>query len=370
MFAPPCPLRASRGVVRTAWLVFGLVLTSTLSAQVAPQSRAEEMPVVLSVFEVAADKDVGYQAGNTTPGSRLNTSLKDTAAAVMVFTPEFLSDFGANSLSDIVGYSPNMQVDMLDTSADANPRFLGGSDMKDTRIRVRGLSASTAPDFFETSIAIDNYNTERFELSSGPNSILFGFGAPGGLVNIMTKRAQFFKTQSSVKVQVGEFDFSRFELDHNRVIVKDKLALRLNGLQQFGGGWRKFEYNDSSRGALSLRAAPWKNTQLTANYENGQMNASVTRPINAYDAIALWKNRGAVTKADSAWTTADRENGIDRVTAVRTVDVTNADGSTPFVLTTSDVAIFRILESIYENNNIVATDRAGLTLLPVSQMPF
>lgn len=45
-------------------------------------------------------------------------------------------------------------------------------------------------DFFEAGIAIDNYNTERFELSSGPNSILFGFGSPGGRVNIMTKRAR------------------------------------------------------------------------------------------------------------------------------------------------------------------------------------
>jgi outer membrane receptor protein involved in Fe transport len=123
-------------------------------------------------------------------GSRLNSSLKDTAAAVMVFTPEFLSDFGATSLADIIGYAPNMQVDMLDASADASTSFLGGSDLRDTRIRVRGLSASTAVDFFETGIAVDTYNTERLELSGGPNSILFGFGSPGGLVNIMTKRAQ------------------------------------------------------------------------------------------------------------------------------------------------------------------------------------
>ena len=115
-----------------------------------PRTPTPAEVTVLSPFEVTGEKDVGYQAGNTMSGSRLNSSLKDTAAAVMVFTPEFLSDFGATSLADIIGYAPNMQVDMLDASADASTSFLGGSDLRDPRIRVRGLSASTAVDFFET----------------------------------------------------------------------------------------------------------------------------------------------------------------------------------------------------------------------------
>ena len=108
----------------------------------------------------------------------------------MVFTPEFLSDFGANGLAEMTAYSPNLSVDMLETSSDANPTFISGSDRIDTRIVVRGLQASVSMDFFEAGFAVDNYNSERVELASGPNSILFGFGSPGGLVNVMTKRAQ------------------------------------------------------------------------------------------------------------------------------------------------------------------------------------
>ena len=36
--------------------------------------------VQLSPFEVRADDDAGYQAANTTAGSRLNSKLKDTPA--------------------------------------------------------------------------------------------------------------------------------------------------------------------------------------------------------------------------------------------------------------------------------------------------
>jgi outer membrane receptor protein involved in Fe transport len=351
------------------------LLSFPLSAQVAPSgsnsaAAGTQAPVQLSVFEVTADQDVGYQAGNTTSGSRLNTSLKDTAAAVMVFTPEFLSDFNSNSLEDIIGYSPNMQIDMLDTSADASPQFIGGSDLFDTRIRVRGLSASTALDFFETSIAIDTYNTERLELSSGPNSILFGFGQSGGLVNIMTKSAQLNRNRTAIRAQFGQWNFSRYEVDHNQIIIKDKLAVRLNGLQQWGGGWREPEYNDSSRGAISVRATPWRQTTLTAGYENGEMNGSVARPLNAFDNIALWQASGSPTKADAAWTAADRALGLNRRTAVRHTYYTGADGAEPFVLSTSNVANFRILESTFENNNIPADDRAGLTLTPREQFPF
>ena len=163
---------------------------------------------------------------------------------MVVFTPEFLSDFGANSLADLVGYAPNMQVDMLDASADAGTSFLGGSDLRDTRIRVRGLSASTALDFFETGIAVDTYNTERLELAGGPNSILFGFGSPGGLVNLMTKRAQAARDRTSLRVQAGEFRHRRFELDHNQVIRPGRVALRFNALRQDSGGWRRWDYAD------------------------------------------------------------------------------------------------------------------------------
>ena len=125
---------------------FAFLLAAALAGmaqgQVAPavsKTVAASEPVTLSVFEVRSDKDVGYQGGNTLSGSRLDSSLRDTAASVMVFTPEFISDFGANGLAEMTAYSPNLSVDMLETSSAANPVFIGGSDLVDTRIVVRGL---------------------------------------------------------------------------------------------------------------------------------------------------------------------------------------------------------------------------------------
>jgi hypothetical protein len=46
-----------------------------------PTTAAGEAPVALSPFEVRPEDDSGYQAANTTSGSRLNAKLKDTPAA-------------------------------------------------------------------------------------------------------------------------------------------------------------------------------------------------------------------------------------------------------------------------------------------------
>jgi iron complex outermembrane recepter protein len=65
-------------------------------------------PVELSPFEVRADNDVGYQAANTTSGSRLNSRLKDTPASVSAFTPEFLSDIAATNLEEMLAHATNV----------------------------------------------------------------------------------------------------------------------------------------------------------------------------------------------------------------------------------------------------------------------
>jgi hypothetical protein len=186
----------------------------------------------------------------------------------------------------------------------------------------------------------------------------------------MTKSAQLNRNRTAMRAQFGEWNFARYEFDHNQILIKDKFAVRLNGLQQWSDGWRKHEFRDSSRGAISVRVTPWRKTTLTAGYENGEMNASVARPLNAFDNLALWQASGAPAKAGAAWTTADRALGINRRTTVRNTYVTGTDGGEPFVLTTSNVLNFRLLESTYENNNIAAIDRAGLTLTPREQFPF
>ena len=121
---------------------------------------------------------------------------------------------------------------------------------------------------------------------------------------------------------------------------------------------------------MSLRVNPWKNTTVIANYENGQMKSHVTRPLNAFDALALWQASGSATMNDAAYTTASRAIGINRNTAVRNIYITSGSGAVPFVVTTRNAANFRLLESTYEDLNIPADARAGLSMVPAAQIPY
>ncbi len=306
--------RSNRGPCRSLFTLAAAFATLNAWDIAAQTSPVKEAPVVeLSPFQVTADKDVGYQGGNTTSGSRLNTSLKDTAAAVTVFTPEFLSDFGSNSLEDIIGYAPNMEKEMNQYSATPDTSFLGGSDRRETTIRIRGLAASSAMDFFSTGITMDTYNTERIEQSNGPNSILFGFGSPGGLVNINTKRAQVNRNRTSTRLQVGENDFYRAEIDHNQVLIPNRLGFRINALWQDAKSWRKYNFEKNKRIAASLRFTPWAKTSLVVNYEAGTLRSSVDRSYNGFDGLSLYEASGAPQKSDAQYVAAtDRPLGINR----------------------------------------------------------
>lgn len=116
-----------------------------------PTAATGAAPVELSPFLVDATRDIGYQAGNTTSGSRLNTSLRDTAATLQVFTPEFLQDLGANSLAEVLAYGTSVQPDLGDTSPESLElrQALGEGQLVGRRVEHQAPAAGEVRDQLE-----------------------------------------------------------------------------------------------------------------------------------------------------------------------------------------------------------------------------
>ncbi|MDP3072771.1 MAG: TonB-dependent receptor [Opitutaceae bacterium] len=270
------------------------VSLAPLPAQIAPAllppkpAEKDEIAVQLSPFEVRAADDVGYQAGNTTSGSRLNSRLKDTPAAVSPFTPEFLSHIAATNLQEMLGYATNVEGEFEDSTNGFNNPPGRDSTGNDFRFRVRGVAGSSSVNYVQSAVPVDLFNVERAELASGPNSILFGLGAPGGTVALGGKRAQVNRTRTSLKTMQGSWNYHRYEADLNRVLVPRKLGVRLLGLYQDSEGWRKWTVNDQKRLAGSVTYQPFAQTQVRASYGGGQAVNSVNVPWNATDSITTW----------------------------------------------------------------------------------
>jgi iron complex outermembrane recepter protein len=290
------PFQPWRSVFAVAATVAAGAVAALAQTVATPPPRVAVDPgqatVELSPFEVKADSDVGYQAGNTVSGSRLNSSLKDTPASISPFTPEFLSDIAATNLEEMLGYATNVELDVEDATAGFNNPPGRDATGNDYQFRMRGMAAGAARDFVDSSVPTDLYNVERAEATSGPNSILFGLGSAGGTVALTGKRAQLNRTRTSVKAQYGSWDFQRFELDSNYVLLPKKLSLRVLGLYQDAEGWRKWTLNEQRRITAAATYQPFRRTTVRASYEKGDSTNNLTIGLNATDQFTNWNAQG------------------------------------------------------------------------------
>ncbi|MES2692818.1 MAG: hypothetical protein V4773_05040, partial [Verrucomicrobiota bacterium] len=156
------------------------------------------------------------------------------------------------------------------------------------------------------------------EDTRGPNSILFGVGAPGGLLNQTSKVAVTHGNSANIRYGFGSWDRSRVELDANRVLIKDKLAVSVAAVDQEAGGWRQFDFQDKERVFGSVTYRPIRTLTLQAMAETGRDQSAVMKTLPPGDEVLAWyDNRAArgvsavtVTPVNAAPTAAMVAMGI------------------------------------------------------------
>lgn len=352
--------RAAFGWQRSVAALAGSLLAVGVSAQTANEAgslrRASDEVVELSPFRVKPEGDVGYQAANTTSGSRLNTSLKDTAASISVFTPEFLSDIAATNVSDMLLFAGNAELNAGDAegSGFSNPRDFSSAGGEP--FRIRGIPANISTDYVATAIPQDLYNIERAEVASGANSILFGSGDAGGIVALTTKRANVDRARYQAQAQVGSWDFWRTTTDLNQVIIPKQLAVRLNGVVQQTESWRSYEYDNQKRYTAGITYRPFAKTSISASYEDGESQKSVGLRWNVSDQYSSWNAAGRPTTDVLPTPTA----------AAQAVGLAALNANQRFTYYTQDNFVTNL------RNELITTTapRASATLLPDAIFPY
>ncbi len=325
---------------------------ATPPAKPAAAAAAEGKTIELSPFEVRAEDDAGYQAMNTTSGSRLATSLKDTAASISPFTPEFLSDIAATNVSEMLNYAANAELNAGDAEGAGfnNPRDFNSAGGEP--FRIRGIPGGVSTDYVENAAPQDLYNIERAEVASGANSILFGSGDAGGIVSLSSKKAGVNRNKYSGSAVFGSWAYRRYTGDLNQVLVPRVLALRLNGLYGNAKSWRRYEFDDVKRGTVAATYKPFAATTLNASFEQGLTAKSVGLRWNTTDQVSRWIAAGrAVTDA----TAADTTRGLS-----------NFGANQRFTFYTQDGFVANMRN---ENRTNIAPGTAD-TLLPPSVFPY
>ena len=363
----------TRAHTRLALLSVGCA-TAALAQSVAPPpvpsaSETKDAIVELSPFTVNTSADVGYVAENTLAGSRLNTRLRDTASSVAVFTKEFLDDLAITDLPQLLEYSVNSEMDTNSQGAASEQNRIIGGHALFAGIQIRGLLASIGMDYYTSITPTDPYRVGRYEDARGPNSILFGIGAPGGLLNQSSKFAETHRNTGTIRYGMGSWSRSRLELDANKVLVKDKLAVSIAALHQENGGWRAFESQDKERIFGSITWRPRRNLTFTAMGETGRDITSVVRSFSDAEQVLAWyDNREALGPSAVTFTP-----GTTAPTpAMQALGVTGRDGTVGgnahrIIFIENDRTVFdaigTFLTSSYNNAVVRAPDGTrGVTL--------
>lgn len=288
---------------------------TTTEASDADKTAAEEEEAVLQLapFEVNTTKDRGYAATSSLAGSRLNTELRDIAAAVQVITPEFVKDIGATNVQKLLVYTTNTEV------AGVEGNFYGGDAWSKgyarnmlvephKTTRIRGLNdADTTRDYFPSDIPMDWYSLSRVDISRGPNSVLFGLGSPAGLINNTLKAPNMTKDAHAVEFHMGSYGSSRVVVDLDQTLIPGELGVRVVGLHDNARYRQDFTFNDDDRLFAALRWQPRLSrkvfTQIDVQAESGRINAN--RPVagTPSDFLSSWfgpANRLAIPN-DEYW---------------------------------------------------------------------
>lgn len=290
-------------------LLAASLLTSGISfvaAQTALPAGApvEQEATKLSPFIVNDTQDSGYGAHSTLAGTRLNTPLADLAASISVYTKAFLNDTGATDQNFLIyatgmeagGQFGNYSGAITDINAVETVSFGPRADTQSST-RTRGLSAPNfTRGFFTTNVTMDSYNVDRVTVARGPNAILFGVGSPAGVIDTTLLQPDVSKNRNSVSTRYGNNDSGRVSVDLNRVLIPNKLAIRLAGLKDNDKFNQRPAFEDKERiyGAATWR--PFKSSSIRANFESGRTTANRPDTVLPFNNISpQWLAAGRPT---------------------------------------------------------------------------
>lgn len=261
---------------------------------------AEEEVYELSPFQVTAEEDTGYQATSTLGGTRLRTDLKDLAASISVVTKEMMDDLAVDDLSKLANYTLGTEVaGSLDgnySGARAGNGFTSFDSVLSQvqpPVRLRGLdTASRTRDYFLTDLPEDRYNMDRVEVQRGPNGMLYGLGSPAGVVNSVMAKANVQRNHTTIGTRFDNHGSYRGSLDYNHVLIRDKLAVRLDTVYNRSKYQiEEAEYLDR-RGYGTLTYKPFQDTTVRVSGETARLwgTPPQLRPPN--DAFTYWWDVG------------------------------------------------------------------------------
>jgi catecholate siderophore receptor len=208
-----------------------VTIASLLATAMTPAALADDAapagPTPLPHVTVTAEHESeGYVVDRSRTATKTDTPLVDVPQSVSVVTRDLMRDQSMQSLADVARYVPGAGMAQ-------------GEGNRDTII-LRGNHSTS--DFFldgardDVEYYRDLYNLDRVEVLKGPNAMIFGRGGAGGVVNRVTRQANWEPVRE-VTLQGGSWDALRGTFDFGDAVT-DRFAARVTGVYEDSESYR------------------------------------------------------------------------------------------------------------------------------------
>ncbi|WP_260509655.1 TonB-dependent receptor [Empedobacter falsenii] len=213
---------------------------------------------------ISSDKKNSYYQHTITFDGKLNGNLKDLPQTISIANRQLMDDKQAFKVSDMVHDLSG--VNQASSYDDYTLRGFSSGYGNSLRL-VNGLRSGFGygTSYFNSPLTI---NLERIEVLKGSGGTLFGDIAPGGTINLVTKKPlEDFK--GAVSFSSGSFETLRTTLDIGGPL-SNNLFYRLNAGYQTSKTFRKNNNQKIVSVAPSFTFKPRKGTQIDVDltYDN------------------------------------------------------------------------------------------------------
>jgi len=195
---------------------------------------------------VKADADTAPISEVVVTATKRAENIQDVPQAIVALGENDLKARGASTIEQAIGFVPGVNFSSNGTNAGSySIRGVATSSSVSNAQATVGLYIDDInildPTYPKIATNLRLFDVERVEVLEGPQGTLFGSGALGGAIRIITNKPNLARYQAETEDTVSGTDGGGVNYDINAMVniplVQDKLALRVVGYYQKDDGY-------------------------------------------------------------------------------------------------------------------------------------
>lgn len=206
--------------------------------------------------------------------TNFETNILEVPKNVTVITSKEIEERGAQTLGEALKAVPNLNVSSMNGSDSVfDLRGQGEGAKSNVLVLLDGSPLNTIDNSAYKTSMVDISSVERIEVIPSGGSVLYGDGAVGGVINIITKAPEERKNYGSVSLEGGSYNYGKVYGNYGTKIG-EKLLLMGNFSKKNLDGYR-----DDSKDDLD-------DLGIAGKYllEDGELSLTVNHSKNRFSA--------------------------------------------------------------------------------------